>query len=686
MKKSIIFSVALLICSTAWSQEVQTYRYPVSKAILTKPQSGEINMAQKSNEKMPEHKLPEFKGKVPGGINVYKTAWVETEPVKAEATNVVPDAPAPCLNYQGLNDVETGVGLTPPDVNGAVGPSNVLVSINNGIKIQNLANGANQYTATLATFFAPLSPSFAFDPKTMYDPYNDRWIVTAPDAFTPAQSRLLLAVSQTGNPLGAWYYYAIDVDPANISWFDFPSLGFNRNWIVISGNMFGSGVYSAVFAINKAAAYSGTLGVTRFQLASSFGFTLQPALTYNNTENTEWLCNDWNGNSGGTGSVRLYTITGTPAAPVFNTPNLFPTVNTTWSSVDQNISTFGCGSVRAIDGRMRSLVLQGGSLWAVHKIALPTVSPTRASSQWWEINPASGAVNQFGRIDDPTGAEMYFNPSLTVNNNRDVLIGFSRFSNTAFPRASYTYRAAADPVNTLQPIQDYQSSARMECTGRWGDYSSTITDPNGTNMWTLQQYVPAGTGSGNWWSMVCPPVSCPATQLISTPVTTANIKYEVSQSITGTSTVNPPSGYVRFDAGQEVLLSPGFDATIVAGAEFHAYIDGCGGILIAENQITRTEPVGITPNSVYDIAAAEATAAEVSVYPNPAADVLYINLPSKVERIISIEIVDVQGKRMKVSSRLNSQSAVDIKALLKGSYFIRVRTGSGEYKTSFIKN
>lgn len=568
-----------------------------------------------------------------------------------------------------------------------MGPANVLVSLNNGIKIQNLANGANQFTGTLRTFFASLNPVFPFDPKTLYDPYENRWIVTCPDATNPAQSRLFLAVSQTANPNGAWFFYVIDVDPANTHWFDYPSIGFNRNWIVITGNMFGPTVYSAVFAINKAAAYAGTANVTRFGLASTLGFTLQPALTYNNTENTEWLCNDWNGNSGGNGFLRLYNITGTPAAPVFNTLNLFPSVNTTWSSNDQNINTFQCNNIRAIDARMRSLVLQGGSLWAVHKIGLPTLSPTRASSQWWEINPATGAVNQFGRIDDPTGANMYFNPSLSVNNNRDVLIGFSHFSNTAFPRASYAYRAATDPLNTLQPILDYQTSAGMDCRGRWGDYSSTVTDPNGTNMWTLQQYVPAGaTGSGTWWSMVCPPVSCPATLAINTPSSTANTKFEVSVNIVGTSIVNPPTGFVRFDAGQEVLMSPGFETSIGAGTEFSAYIDGCGGLRVANNEITRTEPVDITTDDRAATASVKADAnGTFGVYPNPADDVLNISMPSKAERIISVEVFDAQGRRMKIGSRLISQSAINISSLISGSYFIKVRTAENEYQSKFIK-
>jgi hypothetical protein len=679
MKKIIIPAILLLISVNLQAQQVETYRYAEQKAITAVPATAKGVIKENGKREMPPHKVPEFKGKVPPGA-VKNTLRYEAPGLAAitENTENSPNSPASCLNYQGLNDNETTTGLTPPDVNGSVGINNVMVTLNNGVKIQALNNGASQLVNTLGGFFAPLSPVFAFDPKTLYDQYNDRWIVTCPDATNAAQSRLLLAVSQTGNPLGTWNFYAIDVDPANATWFDYPSIGINRNWIVITGNMFGGAFNVSVFAINKQAAYTGTLNVTRFVL-NGFGSTVHPAITYDNNLNTEWLCNDWNGNSGGNGLLRLYNITGTPAAPVLNTPATFPSVATTWSSADQNVSVFGCTSVRAIDGRMRSLVYQAGSLWAVQKIGLPTAAPTRASTQWWEINPATGAAVQFGRIDDATGANMYFNPSLSVNANRDVLIGYSHFSNTANPRASYSFRSGTDAVNTLQPVLDYRTSAGMVCTGRWGDYSSTVTDPNGTNLWTLQQYVPAGAGT--WWSMVCPPVSCPASYNITTPVSAANTKFETSGTITASSLVNPPNGFVKYDAARSVQLNPGFNTAITSGY-FTAYIDGCGGLRIgSDNLITRTEEVIPAADNKK---VSEPGGNSFMVYPNPSSDLLFIQMP-KSATIVSAELRDAQGRLMPVSLKNDANPFINISRLAPGNYFLKVNTKQGAFKTMFIK-
>jgi hypothetical protein len=36
---------------------------------------------------------------------------------------------------------------------------------------------------------------------------------------------------------GAWNFFKVDADPANVNWADFPKLGLNRNWIVVTANM-----------------------------------------------------------------------------------------------------------------------------------------------------------------------------------------------------------------------------------------------------------------------------------------------------------------------------------------------------------------------------------------------------------------------------------------------------------------
>src|SRR5439155_4788512 len=144
--------------------------------------------------------------------------------------------------------------------------------------------------------------------------------------------------------------------------------------------------------------------------------------------------------------------------------------------------------------------------------------PTRNAVQWWQLTTA-GAVQQRGRIDDASGATFYAYPSIAVNANSDVLIGYSRFSASQYASGNYSFRQSCNAANTLQSDAvlkegegPYYKIGMTSQKNRWGDYSSTVVDPvNDLDMWTIQEYAatPVGTGATNgngrwatWWGKV----------------------------------------------------------------------------------------------------------------------------------------------------------------------------------------
>jgi len=148
-------------------------------------------------------------------------------------------------------------------------------------------------------------------------------------------------------------------------------------------------------------------------------------------------------------------------------------------------------------------------LGCVHHIFLPAASPTRASVQWWQLTTA-GDIQQRGRIDDPSGATFYAYPSIAVNANSDVLIGYSRFSASQYAGANYSFRQSCNAANTLQsdavaeggegPTTDRRDFAKESL----GDYSSTVVDPRTTSICgryknTRQRRgTGASNGDGRW--------------------------------------------------------------------------------------------------------------------------------------------------------------------------------------------
>jgi len=434
-------------------------------------------------------------------------------------------APSPAAQFP----VTTSDGLTiPPDLGGAVGPNHVVAAHNSGVFIQT-RTGTTVRTSSLEDFFPPaVTASTAFDPRVLYDRTADRWVVIAPTDPESRISSLIVAVSMTGDPTGDWMGYDFTTDTRGLEWFDFPSIGINRNWIVITGNIYSvvtnAFVGSEVLVFDKRELYAGGAMPRPFiQTLSGDGGTIVPATTLDDTD-TEYLVNDWNGEMG---SLRLYTITGTPSAPVLTPTMLYPTSTETWAAQNDFLGRGGTASdfapqsgtthkIQNNDSRVLSAVVRNGSLWCAQTAFLPTAAPTHAAAQWWQIDPMTAAVQQFGRVEDPSAAEFFAFPTLAVNAYGDALLGDSSFAATQFASAAFSMRLHDDPPNSMRMpmsarpgLASYFVSADMR--NRWGDYTSTVIDPDDFSMWTLQEYASTRVGTtdrwGTEWTHVIPPIA-----------------------------------------------------------------------------------------------------------------------------------------------------------------------------------
>ena len=134
-------------------------------------------------------------------------------------------SPAPAQSFKGLDDIPR-VGTTsiviPPDVDGAVGPDKILEGLNNNYRIFDKASGTVSSTVSILTFWAATGGSAVFDPKTLYDPVQQRWIAVALSDARSAASSILIGVSQTSDPSGAWNLYRVLGDSTGVNWVDFP--------------------------------------------------------------------------------------------------------------------------------------------------------------------------------------------------------------------------------------------------------------------------------------------------------------------------------------------------------------------------------------------------------------------------------------------------------------------------------
>jgi hypothetical protein len=234
-----------------------------------------------------------------------------------------------------------------------------------------------------------------------------------------------------------------------------------------------------------------------------------------------YVVEDWNGNLGGLGYLRLFSIGGPVGAEVL-TSIAFPASDETWDFAPRNSGDFAPQkNVQALvqtgNASIVSAVFRNGLLTVAHTVFLPAGgSAQRSAVQWWQLT-GDGAVVQRGRLDDPSGQTFYAYPSVAPNRNNDLLIGYARFSTQQFPGAGYSYRAAGDPQGTLRDGavlkegEAYYSKTFGGGRNRWGDYSATTVDPvNDVDLWTIQEYAaPLEQSSpvsawATWWGRVVP--------------------------------------------------------------------------------------------------------------------------------------------------------------------------------------
>jgi hypothetical protein len=398
-----------------------------------------------------------------------------------------------------------------------------MVTLSTQVSIQN-RTGTTLSTVSLASFWSATGATGVFGPRVIYDPYGSRWIFTAASDFSSAASSILVGVSTSTDPTSTWNLYRFDADSLDLGWADFPAMGFNKDWIVVSSNMWANADNSfqgsRIFAIRKSDLYSG-VGSPYTKIFDDNGPAPTPALTYDNTLAAVFLVKNVSGDDGGgNGYLQISTFSGSPGAENYTPNAAFVVVASTWAFSPPSFADFAPQSgisakIQTDDATLTNVVYRSGSLWTAQNAFLPSSSPTRVAAQWWQFTPG-GTVQKFGRVDDPTNTVFYAYPSIAVNAQGDAMLGYSRFSASTFASAGYTANAfndtaMRDPV-ILKPGEATYVKLSAHGHNHWGDYSATVVDPvNDMDFWTIQEYASSPNFSnghnrwGTWWGKINPP-------------------------------------------------------------------------------------------------------------------------------------------------------------------------------------
>jgi hypothetical protein len=445
----------------------------------------------------------------------------EPDAMSLTASAAVADTGASVAAVPTVNDDFDGIprtALEPPDPALAVGPDDVMTAVNAQFAVTAKTSPAPFAPVPFSAMFGQVLPhgaDFMFDPKLAYDHFARRWIaIVGAKRESPPGSWIMLAVSQTGDPRGLWYTWALDAaldgKTPTANWADYPALGFDEQAIYVTVNMFklnGPFQYAKLRILNKREVYAApglaAPALRWYDVTVILNpdhrtvFTLQPAVHHRTAPGPAYFVNAlWP--SGG--ALSVWTLKDPLAA--WKTPPgspVFAPVSVACQSYDLPPSAEQRGGTPRIatdDTRLLNAVYRGDG---PSKFTWPGDGEARSVVQWYQLDVAASRVVQQGRYGAP-GIYQFF-PAVQPIANGDMFVVFGRSSATDFAHLRVTGRQAADPPNVLGNSVVIQPGASVYPSTRWGDYFSVASDPDDDGIaWMCGEYAgPAGA----WATRIC---------------------------------------------------------------------------------------------------------------------------------------------------------------------------------------
>lgn len=416
-------------------------------------------------------------------------------------------------------------GWVPADPNLAVGTNHVVVVVNCSVAWLK-RDGTKQFQQTFQDFFAGTGAgSFIFDPKAFYDRTSGRYIFCALEqSDSPRTSKLLVAVSDDGDPNGTWYRYRFDtrVQGNGVdAWLDYPGFGYNKDAIVGTGNLFGfdSGFYGVLFmTVAKAPLLKGETATARY-MQDTNAATAQMSQIWSPTEDRLFGVSRQD-----TATAKVFSILN----PASSTPTLKSTYvsfpNFDWPS---NYAASNPGFLDILDTRFFNCNYRDGRLTTAHAVRS---GATQNKVRWYEFNlnswPTTGAptLRQSGEVAPNDATSHFHMPAIAQNAAGDITTLFTRSSTTAPADLVVSSRKATDPLGAMGFPILLQGSESASYGGagvnRWGDYFDVNVDPlDDTTFWGVGML---GNPSGGWRTHVfswTSQVAIPLEAMTGTPTT-----------------------------------------------------------------------------------------------------------------------------------------------------------------------
>jgi hypothetical protein len=454
--------------------------------------------------------------------------------------------PSTSQNFEGLSNQANfnifGFRVNPPDPNGEVGPNNYVEMINLvfGVydKAGNLLLGPVDTGTLWSGFDIEDCTDPSGDPVVLYDQFMDRWILSQfttrgmnPDGtFNGLPFYNCVAISQTGDPTGAYYRYAfITSQEGSTSTFfpDYPKYGVWTDSYALTSRDFGSqGEYGiSVYGLEKNKMVNGQPArAVHFFLDGNdpdvlplVGDGLLPADVDGKQKPMSDAAipivgtQDDGASYGATfDALNIFDLSvrwrSTPIAsldlntqiPTAAFDSIFPCAPTSRDCLPQPGITNPAQYLDILSYRQRPTFRLAYRNFKDHEALVTNQSveaaPGVAGARWYEIrrNGSSYSLYQQGTYAPADGIHRWMG-SIAQDKKGDMGLGYSVVNGTSvFPGIRYTGRLAGDTLGQMTLGEGTiinGTGVQTTTNSRWGDYTDMTVDPvDDCTFWYVNEY------------------------------------------------------------------------------------------------------------------------------------------------------------------------------------------------------
>ena len=520
-----------------------------------------------------------------------------------------------------------------------------------------------------------------FDPKLMFDPDAQRWILVYLQNNSPQNSRIKVCFSTTSDPEDLWYSYVLPGNPLNNNrWTDFPAITLTEDHLFLTVNLIIPDVSwqvgfdgSVIWQMDKQAGYNGDSVLTNnlwsdIKFGNKFIRNLHPVWgTTGNATEAFFLSN--RNFDVSNDSIFVLHLTGGIDDPNANldikvtkaTPGYGVPPNGRQEDTDLNDPTKG---LQTNDARVLGAITNGEWIQYVANTSVPSTG-FAGVYHGFITNIYNNPIINGNIISHPTRDYGYPNIAFTGDEDCDIeaIIGFNYTSPTEYPGVGAIYytndSSYSNPID-LKAGENY-TNRHSDSYERWGDYfgiQRKFNEPKTT--WLAGYFGNQNNQNATWVAEV-------------KSVDSNHFKLDIVQ--TGSALFCDATVTVNASGGTEPYYFSFRGENLTT---LNSVSNICEGDTIL---ISAKDSRGCELNTTYIIQKTVAPD-QPAAFPNPADNRLVVQFTLPQDQQVTATIIDETGKVVQVildqpAKAGQNELRLSIEPLRQGIYFLRLEGSAG---------